>query len=303
MPVTARHLLAVFVAILFAPFSLADVSVGDTREEVLRQHGFPTSVAKRGNHEYFVYPKGGRIELTEGKVSDVKGPLPPPPAPVTAPTPAAAPPPVGAYQPGASAPTPPATTPAPAPAPPPKVPPAPPATPPPTPAKVPALDAANSADASPAAAAAALGEHIEKMDTAWGESPKHAKAHSPFDSVPAFLSFLVGLVLRFGMTLVALKLAFKYWEMDAFWKGILAIAGIDLALHAILELLGPVSGGFTTMSGVENGIPGLVLIYTINRFCFNKRLQNAVATAAAVKVVVSILYIFGALAMLNLAFG
>jgi hypothetical protein len=57
------------------------------------------------------------------------------------------------------------------------------------------------------------------------------------------------------------------------------------------------------MKAVENGIPGLVLIYTINRFCFNKRLQNAVATAAAVKVSVSTLYIFAGLAMLNLAFG
>jgi hypothetical protein len=114
---------------------------------------------------------------------------------------------------------------------------------------------------------------------------------------------LLGLVLRFGITITALKLAFKYWEMDAFWKGTLAIAGIDLGLHATLQLLGPITGGLTTLTALENGIPGLVLIFTINRFCFNKRLPNAVATAAAVKVVVTIFYIFAGLALLNLAFG
>jgi len=124
--------------------------------------------------------------------------------------------------------------------------------------------------------------------------------HSPLDSIP---EFLLGLVIRFGLTVGALKLAFKYWEMDAFWKGTFAIAGIDVAFHALLELLGPVTSGLTTMSAVENGLPGVLLIFTINRFCFNKRLQNAVTTAAAVKIVVTILYIFGALAMLNLAFG
>ncbi len=81
------------------------------------------------------------------------------------------------------------------------------------------------------------------------------------------------------------------------------IAGIDITLHAILELLGPATGGFSSMPGVENGIPGLVLIYTINRFCFNKRLQNAVITAAAVKLVVTLCYIFAGVAALNSIFN
>ncbi|MCX6956352.1 MAG: hypothetical protein NTV51_29815 [Verrucomicrobia bacterium] len=277
---TARRFLAVFAALVFASHVSADIVVGDTREEVLRQLGFPASVAKRGNHEYFVYPKGGRVEFLDGKVSDFKGTLPPAAA---APAPAPAP----AKEPAA-----PAAAPAPVKA-------------TPTPAAPPATKAPAPADAAPpvydaSAATAALSSHIEKMDTPWGAAPAPHREHSPLDSVP---EFLLGLVIRFGLTVGALKLAFKYWEMDAFWKGIFAIAGIDLALHALLGLLGPATSGLTTMSAVENGIPGVVLIFTINRFCFNKRLQNAVATAAAVKVVVTLLYIFGALAMLNLAFG
>jgi hypothetical protein len=68
-------------------------------------------------------------------------------------------------------------------------------------------------------------------------------------------------------------------------------------------LLGPVTGGFTSMGAVANGIPGLALIYTINRFCFNKRLQNAVMTAAAVKLAVTLCYIFAGVATLNAIYG
>ena len=116
-------------------------------------------------------------------------------------------------------------------------------------------------------------------------------------------SFVAGLLLRLVFTLGALKIAFKYWEMDAFWSGIFAIAGIDLALHAALELLGPATSGFSTLTPVANGIPGLVLIFTVQRFCFNKRLQNAVLTATAVKLVVTFCYMFAGLAMLDAAFG
>lgn len=91
--------------------------------------------------------------------------------------------------------------------------------------------------------------------------------------------------------------------MDAFWTGILSIAGIDMVLHAGFELLGPASGGFTTLMAVENGIPALVMIYTVNRFCFNKRIQNAVLTAVAVKVLVTLLYIFAGVAMLSILFN
>ncbi|MDO8539167.1 MAG: hypothetical protein Q7S40_01900 [Opitutaceae bacterium] len=87
------------------------------------------------------------------------------------------------------------------------------------------------------------------------------------------------------------------------WKGILIIAGIDLALHGSFELLGAATGGLTTMTAVENGVPGLVLIYTINRFCFNKRVENAVITAVAVKTIVTLCYVFLAVAALNVLFG
>jgi len=256
----------------------AEIGIGDAREEVLRQLGKPTSVAIRGDHEILLYPGGGRVEIIEGKVADLKGPLP-----------AVAP----ALEPTALAP--PAVTNEAA------VAPAKPAVPDPVlavAAPEPGEDV--SYEYNPAIAANELAKHVEKMDTAWGASPQMEPLHAPLDSIPAFIT---GLLLRFVITLVALKLAFRYWEMDAFWIGTFFIAGIDITLHAILELLGPATSGLSMLFAVEYGIPGLVMIYTIHRFCFNKRIQNAVLTATAVKLVVMIIYVVVGVAALNMVYG
>lgn len=271
------------------------VGVGDTREDVLRELGKPASAARRGDREILVYPKGGRVELAEGRVVDVKGPLPEPIAATAAPAAVPTTPPVTAAPPPPSTPavavkSSPTTKAAPSTANP--------ATPP-IRKDTAETDDEEADSINPAVAANALGDQVEKMNTAWGEKlepePSTAHVHG--------LSLMLGLIIRFGITVLALKVAFKYWEMDAFWKGIFVIAGIDAALHGLFELLGPATGGFTQMHAVESGVPGLVMIYTINRFCFNKRLQNAVVTAASVKVFATLCHVFAVVALLNMAFG
>lgn len=257
-----RLLPAALVLLFAVSLAAAEIGIGTTRDEILEQLGKPSSLARRGDHEIFLYPKGARIELVGGKVVDVKGILPASISPAEKPAGPTA-------EPAASATLGSGSTPAKATAPTPR---------------------------SGPAAANELARHVDAMNTPWGAAPGKETVPSPWESLP---SFLTGLVLRLGFTLLALKLAFKFWEMDAFWAGIFAIAGIDLTLHAAFELLGPATAGFTTMGAVENGIPGLVLIYTINRFCFNKRLQNAVVTAVAVKLVVTLCYVFAGVAALN----
>jgi hypothetical protein len=262
-----------------AALSGAEIGIGDTREEVIRQLGKPASTARRGDREILLYPKGGRVEIVGGKVTDVKGA---PASTVSSPT-------APAPEPAKSSPL--ADTPlaslqrtiAPAPA------------KPESPSEF-----APSNNFDPGAISQGLATQIEKMDNGWGTAPPIPERHTPLESLPMFIT---GLLFRFTFTVFALKVAFKYWEMDAFWTGIFLISGIDLGLHAIFELLGPASGGFTTLVAVENGIPGLVMIYTIHRFCFNKRIQNAVLTAAAVKFVVTMCYMFAGLALLNVVFG
>src|SRR5688572_29072854 len=78
------------MSLLVAAHCRGEIGIGDAGDDVLRQLGKPTSIARRGDHEIFLYPKGGRIEFVNGKVADVKGPLPPPlaPSPTPAPNPA-----------------------------------------------------------------------------------------------------------------------------------------------------------------------------------------------------------------------
>lgn len=252
----------------------AQIDVGASRDEVLRLFGKPTSIAQRGERELFLYPKGSRIELIGGKVADIRGPLPPVVAPASAP----------ATTVEAPAQTAPATEPA----------------PPPAAAPAPATVAPKESTPAPKSDAPLerLSREIEKMEKA-GEHEDEDRADHGFN----ILELLISVVLHFGITVFALRVAFKYWEMDAFWRGTLAIAGIDLAVYAVLELLGPVTSGISTSGAVQGGIGTLVMVPTVQHFCFNKRLQNAVVTALAVKVIVQLCHMFVFVILLNALFG
>lgn len=264
--------LAGFFAVVLAH---ADIVIGSKRADVVAELGKPSSSARRGAREILLYPKGVRIELEADVVADIKGYIPP-----GAPT-AAAP----------SSPETPASAPAPAPGAPEKSAPNGGA-----PAKKSTPD---EEDFNPAIAANALGDEVAKMETAWGGAPPPLPDHES----TSWIELTIGLFLRFAYTIVALRVGFKYWEMDAFWSGTLAIAAIDALVHGALIALGPVTGGFTTLGGVENAIPWMVMIFTIRHFCFNKRIQNAVLTAGAVKVVAMLCDIFVSIALLNAFFG
>ena len=73
---TLPRLLWLVVSLLITSQVFAEIGVGDSRNEVIRQAGQPTSRAKRGDREILLYPHGGRVELIDGKVAEVKGPLP-----------------------------------------------------------------------------------------------------------------------------------------------------------------------------------------------------------------------------------
>jgi hypothetical protein len=267
--VTVFGLLAVFSA----GFAYADLLVGSKRADVIAELGKPTSAARRGAQEILLYPKGVRIELERDVVVDLKGYIPTATAGVATPAVTSASPATPAAAPSANS------------------------APAPKPAKKPA--AHEDDDFNPAVAANALGDEVAKMDTAWGSSPPPM----PQKKAPSPLELIVGMLLRFGITIMALRVAFKYWEMDAFWKGTFAIAGIDAVVHGSLTALSPMTGGFTTLGHVDEAIAWFVMIFTIQYFCFNKRIQNALLTAVFVNVLVSIWDIFISIALRNAIFG
>lgn len=264
MDAVRRIVFLVLAGVLSAACGYADIVIGSKRADVIAELGKPSSSARRGNHEILQYPKGVRIELELDLVADIKGYVPPGASSAATPAPAETPAPAAA-----------ATE------------------------KSPAKAGKDDDDFNPAVAANALGDEVAKMETAWGGAPPPPPHHGP----SSWLELSILLVLRFIYTIPALRLGFKYWEMDAFWSGTFAIAAIDALVHGIMIALGPVTGGFTTLGGVENAVPWLVMIFTIRHFCFNKRIQNAVLTAGAVKTVAMLCDIFVSMMLMNAFFG
>jgi len=70
-----RSLLVLLLGLTCARL-LSAVEIGDSRAAVLSEIGPPSSTARRNQREILVYPKGGRIELVDGSVVDIRGPLP-----------------------------------------------------------------------------------------------------------------------------------------------------------------------------------------------------------------------------------
>jgi hypothetical protein len=287
-----RWILVCLVPLLSNPASVSALTVGAERSAVIEELGKPTSDAALGNREILTYPKKVRIELVDGRVERAEGILlddgkpaasPASPARPTAPVPAHA---------SAPAPTKPATPPTASVAlkPKPKLPAS-----PIVPAE-PDLDNESGAGRNPVAA---LSKHIEEEEA--------QRSHAADADQKGLIShgigiFAAGLAIHLLLTCVALKLAFKLWELDAFLTGILAIAGIDLAIRVAMELLAPLTGGLTHFPSLQGGVAGVVMIFTIRRFCFNKDWFAAVRAAAIVKTAVGLFAMFGTMALLRLVF-
>lgn len=266
----------------FAPAAHA-VSLGATKEDVIQELGKPSSTAGRDRREILSYPKGVRITLVDGRVESAQGlaltvseseDYEPGAAPAgVEPTSSGGEPVDGAEEERAPA-----------------------AEVDDTPANAADTDqqSAGKAKAAPTLRPenAAAEEH-ETEDDEDGSSYSEELDALPFAGLALFLG------IHFLATLAGLKIAFKVWTMDSLFTGMLAIAAIDVVLHGIFVALGPVTGGFSTMPAVENGIPGLVMIFTIRHFCFNKNLGDAIQTAGVVKVAVALLKMFGAMSLLG----
>lgn len=268
------------LCLLISSPSLSAVSLGATKAQVIEELGKPLSQASGGGREILSYPKGVRLVLVDGRVESAKGILltgeETESAEAAKPPPKTPPPASAAEEPAETKET---------------------ETPASPPAQSPTPNHPNPTSSPTGKAPAAKPTHT--FDPAAYAEPEHEAKSSP--ALP-FVGVALLLGFHFVATVIALKLAFKFWNMDSLFTGLLAIAGIDLAVHIGLELLGPVTYNLSKMPAVENGLAGFVLIFTIRHFCFNKNIADAIQTAAVVKIAVTLLKLFGAMALLNSAF-
>ena len=263
----SRLLLLVLALASFSGTQARALSVGANRGAVIGELGEPSSQASRGNVEILSYPRGVRVILVNGRVDRAEG------VELT-------------VFPDAFA----------------------------DPSEAPRERDSLSTDEDPGAEGESSGPHGQasahavSRSSAPVETPQRTGAEDATEEeedstlAPGTLPVAAALVLlglHLVVTLIGLKIAFRYWEMDAFLSGMLAIAVIDVVLHAALAALGPLTGGITSMRAVENGIPGFVMIFTIRHYCFNKDLSDAIQTAAVVKVAVILIKAFAAMTVMS----
>lgn len=139
--------------------------------------------------------------------------------------------------------------------------------------------------------------HTEAVDAArvaTPSAPKAAIAATAAPPRPATVGALaIAALVQFLFLVAALKLALGFWRNDALWRGIFAIAAIDVALRAGLAHGLPASrAGLGAREVLLVGISAVVLVATIRVFTFNRRLALAVFTAASAKFLVAACNVF-----------
>jgi hypothetical protein len=313
--VVAR-LLFIFAALVLPLTNAFGLAYGATRDEVVKELGQPLAHAQLGSREILTYPKKVQVELEDGRVVSadhiVLKIVDPTPTPIPTENPVEKDTPVGSTPTPSSAPTI-APTPAPAqptPSPEPTLAPTPIPTPVPTapPAATPEPTRAGinfSVSAKPAATSAPT-SNPTVAPTPTVKPALNVDSFKPVSLFDASELPLAGkimlLVFHFGVTLMAVYFAFRIWNVDALTSGIIIIALIDTALHVLFEALGPMTSGLSTMSAVENGIPGVLMIFTVRHFSFGKKIPEAVRVAAAVKAAVFFVKLIATAALLDFVF-
>ena len=247
------------------------VYYGETREEVLKELGKPTSILMRGGREVFLYPRGARIEFEAGKVAVVQG-MEVTDGPMAKPVQTEAP----TAEPAA------------------ETAPASPETKAETPEQKAEREAAEKAEKEFEAERKKQQAEFEKAIAQLENPQAHAEpAHS------AWAELLVGLVVKALMMLAALKLTTKYWDFHIEWAGLAIAAGADTAVRAVVGVIGEILLKMPTLFYADEAIAAFVLVAVLRKVSHNKSLARAVTITMTVKVFSIVVGSMVAVALMN----
>jgi hypothetical protein len=245
------------------------VEPGMARVNVLQELGRPISAVARGNTEVLTYKDGVKITLKDGKVTEIAGQ----PPVTTAPAEAAA---------EASAPTPAAEPPE-----------------PPEPLMTKAEQAEQARlekkyEEEAAKARAEMEKALNDLENRHHEPVVHEK--------PAFdiVGFLIGLVLKWLLTLAALKLTCKYWGCEVFWSGLMTVAAVDVGVRAVVGLVGLLVLQMESLFYADEAIAAIVMVLVLRKVSINQSLAQAVQITMTTKVFSVVVGSFLFVVMINL---
>ncbi len=227
----------IFLACLAAAWALTPDA---TREQVIEELGKPGSVAKLGGREIMIYPKGVRIELEGGKVVATKG--------IALSDAVVAPEPPAVAKPVQKKENKPALT---------------------EKQQKPTVAGKDAAepDYTPAAA---MDKAVEGM-----EKSHEQDQHPPLPKKFSVTGFVLGMILKFLLTVAALKLACKYWGAEVFWSALFTVSGADVLVRAAMELIGELLLGFPTLFMADELVAGIVMLFLLKKLSVNHAIGQA----------------------------
>lgn len=228
----------------------AAVEPGMARVNVLQELGRPVSAVARGNTEVLTYKDGVKITLKDGKVTDIKGLTPAEEAPAAAPAEAAAPEPEE----------------------------------PPEPVLTKEQQAEQArlekqfADEQ-AKGRAEMEKALTDLENLHNQPPVERER-------PGFqvLDFLLGLVLKWLLTLAALKLTCKYWGCEVFWSGLMTVAAVDVAIRSVIGLIGFVLLDMSSLFYADEAVAAIAMVLVLRKVSINQSLAQAVQITMTTKV-------------------
>ena len=235
----------IFAGGIFLTFAcgLAGVEIGTERLYVIHELGRPTYSVTRGETELLTYPGGVHITLNHGRVSEIVG-LKPAPAPGPVDEPAA---------------------------------------------EVPAAKTPLSVDeiniegmgklrmGADAKSQAKMEKAIEDIENE--PAPKVVRTPPKFE----LKKFLVAFVLRWLLTLIALKLAGKYWGADIFFTGLMTVALADAVVRGITGVIGTVWLQMPTLFYADEALAAIVMILILRKVSINQSLAQALQITMTTK--------------------
>ncbi len=228
------------------------VEPGMARVNVVQELGHPMAAQTKGGTEVLIYKGGVRITLKDGRVTEITGLKPA--AGTTA-------------QAGAAA--------------------------------QPAKPEMEEEPKEPVPTKEELAEQARQQKK-WAEADAKARAemeknlidlenlHSkppPLPGPPSFAprDFIFGLVLKWLLTLAALKLTCKYWGCEVFWSGLLTVAAVDVGVRAVIGLAGFLLLNMTSLFYADEAVAAVAMVIVLRKVSINQSLAQAVQITMTTK--------------------
>jgi len=230
---------------------LPAVETGMARVNVLQELGPPMSALGKGNTEVLTYKGGVKITLTNGRVTGMTGLKPAEVTPVPV-------------------------------------------------AKAEAEPEVAAEPKEPEPSKEELAEQA-RQEKKWAEENAKAQAEMeksltdlenlhnqppPAVGPPEFnvVEFLIGLVLKWVLTLAALKLTCKYWGCEVFWSGLMTVAGVDVLVRSVIGVMGLLLLGMDSLFYADEAVAAIAMVLVLRKVSINQSLAQAVQITMTTKV-------------------